>query len=119
MQTFHIEGKQWLDIGYNFVVGGDGGAYEGRGWDAVGAHTYGYNIKGIGICFIGTFTALLPPPEQMRAAKLLIEEGVKLGKISTEYKLLAHRQVSATESPGAAFFKELQKWPHWVSSPEA
>ena len=33
----------WPDIGYNYLVGEDGQAYEGRGWNKEGAHTYGYN----------------------------------------------------------------------------
>ena len=38
----------WSDIGYSFLVGGDGKVYEGRGWNHVGAHTSGYNSEGIG-----------------------------------------------------------------------
>lgn len=41
MQTFHMESKGWDDIGYNFMIGGDGAVYEGRGWDSQGAHTKG------------------------------------------------------------------------------
>ncbi|KAG8226179.1 hypothetical protein J437_LFUL012354 [Ladona fulva] len=33
LQVFHVEGKKWMDIAYNFLVAGDGQAYEGRGWD--------------------------------------------------------------------------------------
>ncbi|KAJ6640718.1 Peptidoglycan-recognition protein LC, partial [Pseudolycoriella hygida] len=39
IQTFHMESQGWDDIGYNFLVGGDGAVYEGRGWDKEGAHT--------------------------------------------------------------------------------
>lgn len=50
IQTFHIESKNFSDIGYNFLVGGDGSAYEGRGWNKQGAHTkslidYLFNYK--------------------------------------------------------------------------
>ncbi|XP_011698087.1 PREDICTED: peptidoglycan-recognition protein LC-like, partial [Wasmannia auropunctata] len=54
-QTYHIESRQWSDIAYNFLVGGDGLAYVGRSWDYVGAHSFGFNSKSIGISFIGTF----------------------------------------------------------------
>ncbi|XP_043285695.1 peptidoglycan-recognition protein LE-like isoform X2 [Venturia canescens] len=47
IQSFHIEGNGWSDIGYNFLVGGDGLAYVGRGWDAEGAHAFGWNKKSI------------------------------------------------------------------------
>ena len=39
----------WWDIGYSFIVGEDGNVYEGRGWDMVGAHTKGYNSRGLGM----------------------------------------------------------------------
>lgn len=29
IQTFHIESRGWDDIGYNFLVGGDGAIYVG------------------------------------------------------------------------------------------
>lgn len=117
IQSFHVDSLQWSDIGYNFLVGGDGFAYAGRGWDYIGAHTYGYNNISIGISFIGTFVHVKPPFQQLQAAQLLIDRGVKLNKISKNYKLLGHRQLSATESPGQKLFDEIKKWPHWASTP--
>jgi hypothetical protein len=38
------------------LVGGDGNVYEGRGWHKVGAHTYGFNKRSVGIALIGEFT---------------------------------------------------------------
>nr|CAD7204377.1 unnamed protein product [Timema douglasi] len=117
VQTFHIESFGWWDIGYNFLVGGDGYAYEGRGWNHVGAHALGYNNVSIGISIIGTFINVLPPDSQLLAAKQLIQRGVELGKVSPNYKLLGHRQVSATESPGTALYDEIKTWPNWVEKP--
>lgn len=47
----------WLDIGYSFVVGEDGNAYEGRGWDKVGSHTLHYNSIGLGITRLSLYAA--------------------------------------------------------------
>lgn len=58
-QNYHLDGHGWSDIGYHFLVGEDGNVYEGRGWDAVGAHAPGYNGQGIGICMIGDFSGEL------------------------------------------------------------
>jgi len=55
-QNWHMDGQGWWDIGYNFLVGEDGNAYEGRGWDYVGAHAPGYNSQSIGICVPGLFS---------------------------------------------------------------
>lgn len=117
IQTFHMESKGWWDIGYNFLVGGDGFAYEGRGWKSEGAHTYGYNAKSIGIAFIGTFNKYMPPERQIKAAKQLIEMGVKKGYIMENYKLLAHRQLTTTQSPGEVLYENIKTWPHWSLAP--
>jgi len=53
----------WDDIGYNFLVGGDGNVYEGRGWDNQGAHVKGQNRASYGGAFIGDFTNELPTAE--------------------------------------------------------
>lgn len=37
----------------SFAVGSDGAAYEGRGWDVLGAHALHFNNASIGICLIG------------------------------------------------------------------
>ena len=57
MQNHHMNNNGWLDIGYNFLVGEDGRAYEGRGWTRVGAHAAGCNSRSIGIAIIGDFTS--------------------------------------------------------------
>lgn len=115
MQTYHMESKAWDDIGYNFLVGGDGDVYEGRGWDKQGAHTKGYNSGSIGIAYIGTFNKKLPSERQLTAGFLIMDEGVKLGKLTADYKVYAHRQLIASESPGAAFYEIIKKWENWSS----
>lgn len=117
IQSFHIDSRKWWDIGYNFLVGGDGYVYEGRGWENVGAHTYGYNSKSIGIALIGTFNKVLPTKVQMKACQLLIGIGVQHGHIQSDYQLFAASQLSQTQSPGVMFSNELKKWPHFTISP--
>ncbi|KAM3963895.1 peptidoglycan-recognition protein LB-like [Aphomia sociella] len=110
MQNFHQNGNGWSDIGYNFAVGGEGRVYEGRGWDAVGAHAVGYNSDSIGICLIGDWVATLPPQAQLEATKQLIAAGVELGYIHQNYRLIGHRQASATECPGDVLYREIMTW---------
>lgn len=133
MQTFHMESRNWDDIGYNFMIGGDGAVYEGRGWDKVGAHTLGefsistpktvlkfslllgYNTGSIGIAYIGTFNSKEPNKRQLTAGFLLMNEGLRLKKLIPDYKIYAHRQLIASESPGKAFFELIKTWDHWTS----
>ncbi|XP_034828319.1 peptidoglycan-recognition protein LB-like [Maniola hyperantus] len=110
MQDFHQLSNGWDDIGYNFAVGSDGQAYEGRGWDRVGAHAVGFNSRSIGIVLIGDWVSIVPPQIQLETTKQLIAVGVELGYISPEYRLIGHRQTKATECPGEALFQEISTW---------
>nr|UIW25013.1 peptidoglycan-recognition protein LB [Lasioderma serricorne] len=114
MQRYHQVDNGWDDIGYNFAVGGDGRAYEGRGWDAVGAHAPVYNYKSVGICLIGDWRFDLPPVDQLETVKSLINFGVQLGKIRGDYVLVGHRQVkNGTECPGERLYEQIQTWEHF------
>lgn len=42
-----------------------------------------------------------------------MNEGVKEKKVVPDYKIYAHRQLIASESPGATFFELIKKWDHW------
>uniref|UniRef100_A0A034VF87 Peptidoglycan-recognition protein LF n=1 Tax=Bactrocera dorsalis TaxID=27457 RepID=A0A034VF87_BACDO len=116
MQAFHVHSNGWGDIGYNFLIGGDGLVYEGRGWYNQGAHTTGYNGNSICIAFIGTFNVEVPTEKDLKAAQLLIDEGVRLGVLTGNYRLYGARQLTATESPGKALYSIIMKWPHWSRS---
>ncbi|XP_069356620.1 peptidoglycan-recognition protein LB-like [Maniola hyperantus] len=117
MQNFHMDDRGWWDIGYNFAVGGDGAAYEGRGWDILGAHTLHFNNVSIGICLIGDWSTTLPPTSQLKTAQALIAAGVELGYLKEDYKLVGHRQVRDTECPGIALYNEIQTWDHYTPFP--
>lgn len=112
MQRYH-NSLDWDDIGYNFCVGSEGGAYEGRGWDAMGIHAGRANRYSMGICLIGDWRVDLPSKDQLETTKALIAEGVRLGKISPDYKLVGHNQFMSTECPGGALTSEISTWDHF------
>ncbi|XP_078597485.1 peptidoglycan-recognition protein SC2-like isoform X1 [Branchiostoma floridae x Branchiostoma japonicum] len=114
IQNFHMDTRGWDDIGYNFLVGGNGDVFEGRGWGVKGAQAGpDWNNRSIGICFIGDFTDKLPPKEAITAGKVLIQLGVDKKKLVANYTLYGHRQVRPTECPGNEFFKLVTHWDHW------
>ncbi|KAI4461838.1 peptidoglycan recognition protein [Holotrichia oblita] len=110
IQGFH-------DIGYNFLIGGDGKLYEGAGWHKVGAHTKKYNTKSIGLAFIGNFTNKLPNRNQLKTAQIFLKCALGVGEIDRRYKLLGARTISSTQSPGLALFHEIQTWDHFAIVP--
>lgn len=115
IQAYHVETLKMDDISYNFLIGGNGNVYIGRGWNIQGKHTNGFNEKSICIAFIGKFTDDAPPVRQLDAAQRLIKEGVSLKKIADNYNLYGHRQLKATESPGQALFEIIKTWDHWTA----
>lgn len=62
----------WCDIGYNFLIGEDGNAYEGRGWWTLGAHVSSWNTVSIGICQMGTYTNRVPNSAAISAMENLV-----------------------------------------------
>ena len=77
-QYQHIAFHSGLDdIGYNFLVGEDGRAYQGRGWEIEGVHTEGCNTRAIGIAFIGDFSERLPNEAALQAMVDLMAHGVR------------------------------------------
>lgn len=117
MQNFHMDDRNWWDIGYHFAVGSDGVAYEGRGWGILGAHALHFNNVSIGICLIGDWRNAVPPATQLKTAQALIAAGVDKGYIKSDYKLVGHRQVRETECPGDALFYEIQSWKNYSPFP--
>lgn len=109
-----MDERSWSDIAYNFLVGGDGIAYVGRGWDIQGAHTRGFNAKSICIAFIGAFERTAPTNGQICAAKHIIAEGVRLGKLSHDYGLYGALQLTRTQSPGKVLYNIITTWDHWT-----
>jgi len=110
IQDYHMDDpdRRYNDIGYSFLVGGDGNVYVGRGWRNVGAHTYGYN-EYYGIAFIGEFTNVLPNDDAIAAAKQLIACG-QPRNISPQYTLHGHRDAGCTTCPGDRLYNLIKRW---------
>ncbi|CAL8105793.1 unnamed protein product [Calicophoron daubneyi] len=113
IQKYHMDTRGWSDIGYSFLIGIDGTIYEGRGWGVVGAHTRGYNDKSCGIAFIGNFNNDTPSPATLKSAQILITSGVSQKYLREDYKLVGHRDLQDTQSPGNKLYSVIQEWPHY------
>ena len=54
---YHSLGREWWDIGYNYIIGYDGEIFEGKKWwdYTVGAHSKWNNISTVGIAIMGNY----------------------------------------------------------------
>jgi N-acetylmuramoyl-L-alanine amidase len=101
IQNYHMDSNGWADIGYSFLMGGDGNLYEGRGFNVQGAHTSGYNSVGYGVSFIGDFTSKLPTSGAQAAYFRAVNDCLlPRQKIKTSYQMYGHRQPGVTACPG-------------------
>uniref|UniRef100_A0A224XK74 Putative peptidoglycan recognition protein n=1 Tax=Panstrongylus lignarius TaxID=156445 RepID=A0A224XK74_9HEMI len=105
--------KGFFDISYNYLVGGNGRIYEGRGWNESSAGVKHMGCSALFIGFIGNFVVDKPPIRQINAFKLILDEGVQSGKLDEHFKMFMQKQITITESPGEALIDILIKWPHW------
>ncbi|XP_043261235.1 peptidoglycan-recognition protein SA isoform X1 [Colletes gigas] len=117
IRSYHMNDLGWHDMGYSFLIGGDGNVYEGSGWNREGAHTYGYNKRSLGIAFIGNFQEKLASDNMMEAAHKLILCGKSKEIFREDVHVIAARQVGSTASPGLELYGQIQNWPEWFSNP--
>lgn len=124
-QAYHIDGRGWCDIGYNFIVDKWGNIYEGRANSltqaVIGVHAGGFNTGTVGVSMLGTYTAAPSAATQDAVGRII---GWRLGRYGVDpqgwmsyatgngensrYKnqtvnlprVFGHRDVSYTTCPG-------------------
>lgn len=101
------------DITYNFLIGGEGGIYVGRGWDKQNS----LRVDSVAVAFMGDFNKDVPDSKAVKAGKALITEGVKLGIIAADYELIGENQTSPLRfySPGRNLMAVIKSWDHYFS----
>lgn len=112
----HIE--RFGDIAANYIVGGNGLIFEGRGANVVSTLVRGYNSKIIGITFLGNYAKDdMPNNEQIENVKNLLKVLVAKGVLHTDYTLQGFCQIiTYNVSPGRHIMDVLYKFDHWLST---
>lgn len=115
-QQYHAS-LGWSDIGYSWLVDNMGNVFEGRGWNHTGAHTYGWNSKGYGICWLGDSNVSPPSDKALAAIAEVIKMGISEGWISPNPTIVAHRdRVPDTSCCGDVMYGQLGTIRELVSS---
>jgi len=126
---YHINGRGWNDIGYNYLVGPNGNIYEGRGGGngVIGVHAGSYNTGSIGISVLGTYGGNVKGEylsnsltyNIIKSLEKLIgwvaaNNSITLNKINGQNSkgenidgVVGHRDVSATNCPGDELYQKL------------
>ena len=134
--AFHVHGRGWFDIGYNFLIDRFGRIWEGRAGGiaepVIGAQAGDFNEISTGVALIGTFAETLPPLpalhalERLLAWKLSLHGVLATGTVATTapaadidytdfrpgeavrfHAIAGHRQLDATDCPGGPLAAEL------------
>lgn len=95
------KGNKWKTVGYNFVVDQQGNAYEGRGWNGVGAHCPKHNVSGIGVQ-VAIGGDQVPSEAALATVRALYNEACE--RSQRQLKKLGHRDGKATECPGTLLY---------------
>ncbi|KAF7268585.1 hypothetical protein GWI33_018333 [Rhynchophorus ferrugineus] len=114
LQGWQVSSQGMPDVAYNYLIGGDGNVYVGRGADVQNE----WMPNAIDIVYIGNY---LSPYDQLtdkmeKAGRRLIARLRAEGKITQDYVVIAQNQTVNTQSPGENIFKEIIKWPHYDPS---
>ncbi len=75
-QAYHIDGRGWCDIGYNFLVDKWGNVYEGRAnsgtQPVIGVHAGGFNTATVGISMLGDYSTVTPSTQTQESVAQVI-----------------------------------------------
>jgi N-acetylmuramoyl-L-alanine amidase/LGFP repeat len=116
--AYHVQGRGWCDIGYNFLVDKYGRIFEGRYggilFPVIGAHTENYNTDSFGVSLMGDFTSTEPTAAIMESAAKVIAwkldghyrdpKGTVVMNGTTLNVISGHRDTKATECPGTRVY---------------
>lgn len=132
IQAYHQDVNGWSDFAYNFAVDRFGRVWEGRGGGTVqvvlGGHSQGFNTGTVGVVVLGDFTSASVSSAALEGVAQVIAWKFALHRVdpgstvpltsagSAKYaagtkvtlpRIVGHRDVQATDCPGANLYSRL------------
>ena len=128
---FHVNGRGWDDLAYNFMVDKFGTVWEGRTASKTtasrGGHTAGFNGQTQGIAMMGNYATTAPGAAQMAGLRTIVDwlagwhsidprgwvtlyadagntRGWARGQPVDSRTIIGHRDLGTTSCPGQAFY---------------
>lgn len=112
IKTYHTKTMGYRDVAYHYgieLVGNEYAIFKGRMDNESGAHCIGFNDNSIGICLVGNFDHVPPPPAQVALLRRLCRSLMDIYGIKIE-NVLGHRETYPLRGvpvektcPGTAF----------------
>ena len=96
----------WNDIGYNFIIRPNGGTFQGRGMNVLGAHASGHNEANIGVLVVGTYTDKRPTDGALESLQWVYNH--ICDTFGRRLDVRTHQDVNNTACPGS----HLHAWVH-------
>ena len=101
IRRWHVEERNWNDIGYHWIVTLNGTLEEGRPEYLQGAHAKGFNKNSVGLCYVGGVDEDMEPKDtrtegQKETLKCILED---LKDRYPNAEIIGHRNVSSKACP--------------------
>lgn len=101
IRRWHVEDRNWSDIGYHWIITLNGTLEEGRPEYRNGAHAKGFNKNSIGVCYVGGVDENLDPKDtrtegQKETLRCILED---LKDRYPQAQIIGHRDVSSKACP--------------------
>ena len=89
----------YSDIGYHYIITGDGKLHVGRPAEKIGAHALGYNTNSLGVCLTGNFETEEPSEAQINTLIQVLATLCKRHELTTD-QIKGHNLLNQTACPG-------------------
>jgi N-acetylmuramoyl-L-alanine amidase len=102
--------RDFLDVGYHYVIPENGELQEGRPLAKVGAHAEGYNAKSIGICMVGGVNAKGKAENNFNGAQLKTLKSIvyQLKCLHPDARICGHRDLPKVNKDCPSF--DVKTW---------
>ena len=111
VRSWHVQGRNWSDVGYHYLITLDGCLEKGRELETPGAHVKGHNAKTIGVAYVGGLDPDGQPCDTMTCEQEETFEHLVFALqlvLCRALKLSGHNEHSSKSCPG---FDVKKKWP--------